>query len=59
MLSPKYEAMRIFVPSGEGINRLEEREAMKVGIPRDDAADAVLAHEDRRVSAVEQVLPVW
>jgi len=28
---------------------------MEVGIPRDDAADAMLAHEDRRVSVVEQI----
>ncbi len=28
---------------------------MKVGIPRDDAADAMFAHEDRRVSVVEQI----
>ncbi len=28
---------------------------MEVGIPRDDAADAMLAHEDRRVRIVKQV----
>lgn len=28
---------------------------MKVGIPREDAADTVLAHEDGRVRVVEQV----
>ena len=41
--------------SGDRIDRLEEWEAMKVGIPRDDASDAVLTHEDGRVRVVEDI----
>ena len=41
--------------SGDRIDRLEEWEAMKVGIPRDDASDAVLTHEDGRVRVVEEI----
>jgi hypothetical protein len=41
--------------SGDRIDRLEEWEAMKVGIPRDDASDTVLTHEDGRVRVVEEI----
>ncbi len=41
--------------SGEGIYDLEEGEAVEVGIARDDAADSVLAHEDRGVQVVQDV----
>ena len=38
---------------GRGIDDLDPREAVEVGVPRVDSRDAVLAHEDRGVGVVD------
>ena len=41
--------------SGERVNELEKREAMEIGIARDDAPYAVFPHEDRGVRIMKDV----